>query len=136
MVNLWHKYKSLPYGKKRTLRSLGVGCVFFLILYIITRLFSVSVCPIKNLFGISCFGCGLTRGFIEILHFRFKSATICNVMSVPLFFGILLYFILAVADIFYDKNYIEKIEKQLAKKYMYFIYLLILTVSSILNNIY
>lgn len=136
MVNLWYKYKSLPSRKKQTLHSLGVGFFFFVLLYIFTKIFSVSICPIKNIFGISCFGCGLTRGFIAILHLDFKTAFKYNVMSIPLFIGISSYCILCFLDIIFDKEYILKIENQLSKKYMYVIYVIILISSSILNNIY
>ena len=136
MVSLWYKYKSLSSRKKQTLHSLGVGFCFFISLYFFTKIFSVSICPINNIFGVSCFGCGLTRGFIAILHLDFKLAFHYNVMSIPLFVGISSYCILCFVDIIFNKEYIIKIENQLTKKYMYIIYVIILIVASILNNIY
>lgn len=133
---LWYKYKRLSYKKKHTLRSLGVGFAFFGVLYIITKLFNISVCPIKNLFGISCLGCGLTRGFIFILHFDFHSAIKYNILSIPLFLSITLYCIFAIIDFWKDKNYIEIIEKQLVKRYMFFIYFFILLISTAFNTMY
>lgn len=62
-----------------------MGSVLFAILAVLTKYFDVSLCPIKNIFGISCFGCGMTRGFISILHFDFKAAFEYNVLSIPLF---------------------------------------------------
>ena len=133
MASLWSKYKKQSYKKKHTLRSLGVGFAFFGVLYIITKLSGVSVCPVKNLFGFSCFGCGLTRGFVSILHFDFRSAIKYNILSVPLFFAIALYCAFAVIDFLWDKNFIKIVEKQLAKRYMFFVYLFVLLISALFN---
>lgn len=134
MVNLWHELNRFKNKKIHTLHSLSVGFVFFVLLYVLTIIFKVSLCPVKALFGISCFGCGMTRGFISILNFDFKTAYEYNVLSIPLFTGIVLYCIFAVLDVLFDKNYIFCIEKQLSKKYMYAIYVAVLIVSTILNN--
>lgn len=136
MVNRWFKPKNNNDIKKiHTIHSLGVGCVFFAVLFIFTKLFSVSLCPFKNIFGISCFGCGMTRGFISILELDFKSAFKYNVLSVPIFICTVIYCICALADFFFCRNYITAIEKQLAKKYMFPIYIAILIISFILNNL-
>ena len=131
---LWSKYKQLSNRKRHTLHSLSVGFVFFVILFFLTKIFSVSLCPIKSILGISCFGCGMTRGFISILNLDFKTAFEYNVLSIPLFVGIALYCIFSLIDFFLDKNYIYIIEKQLAKKYMYLIYIIILIMATVLNN--
>lgn len=133
---LWSKYKQLSGKRRQTLHSLGAGFVLFGFLFILTKIFSVSLCPIKNIFGISCFGCGMTRGFISVLKFDFNTAFKYNVLSIPVFFGILLYSILFLADFLCNTNYVSMIEKQLAKKYMYLIYIIILTVSTVMNNLY
>ena len=136
METLWSKYKKSSSEKRQALHSLGVGVAFFVILSLLTRIFPVSLCPIKNIFGISCFGCGMTRGFISILNFDFITAIKYNVLSVPLFIGIALYSIFSLIDVFLDKNYIYIIEKYLAEKYMFLIYIIILIIATILNNIY
>ncbi len=120
--------------KKRTLHSLSVGFAFFTILFTLSKIFSVSLCPIKNIFNISCFGCGMTRAFIAILCLNFKTAFEYNVMSIPLFIAITVYAIFALADILLNKEFIVVIEKQLSKKYMYIIYFFILSISALLNN--
>lgn len=133
MGSLWYKIKNADNRKRHTLHSLSVGSVFFVILFILTKIFSVSLCPIKNLFGISCFGCGMTRGFISILNLDFKAAYKLNVLSIPLFIGIALYSVISLTDIIFDKNYIFIIEKQLSKKYMFLIYAMILILTIILT---
>lgn len=121
--------------KKQTLHSLGVGLVFFIFLFIFTKVFSISLCPINALFGINCFGCGMTRGFIAILSLNFESAYQYNVLSIPVFFSIFLYCLLAIIDIIFNKDYIFILENQLSKKYMFPIYTVILFTATILNNI-
>lgn len=137
MGSRWFKIKkNNDIRKIHTVHFLCAGCVFFGVLFILTKIFpGVSLCPFKNFFGISCFGCGMTRGFISVLNFDFKSALKYNVLSVPLFICTALYFALAAADIVFCKNYIYSIEKQLAKKYMFPIYFMILILSAVLNNI-
>lgn len=137
MGSRWFKIKkNNDIRKIHTVHSLCAGCVFFGVLFILTKIFpQVSLCPFKNFFGISCFGCGMTRGFISVLNFDFKSALKYNVLSVPLFICTALYFAFAAADIVFGKNYIYSIEKQLAKKYMFPIYFMILILSAVLNNI-
>ena len=136
MDSRWHKKELIKIRKRHTLHSLGVGFVFFVILFVLTKIFSASLCPVKTFLGISCFGCGMTRGFISILHFDFKSAFGYNVLSIPLFIGIALYSVFSIIDVFSDKNYIFNLERQLSKKYMYPIYAVILIISTILNNLY
>ncbi len=133
MDSLWSKAKKLNSRKRHTLHSLGVGFVFFVVLFVLTKIFSVSLCPIKTFWGISCFGCGMTRGFISIINLEFKTAMEYNVLSIPLFIGIAIYSVCAIIDIFFDKNYVDMLEKQLAKKYMYPIYIIILIIATILN---
>ncbi len=129
-----HWFENIDKRKRHTLHSLGAGFVFFVILLVLTKFFSVSLCPIKNILNIPCFGCGMTRGFLEILRLDFKMAYEYNVLSIPLFFGIAVYCTLTVIDIFFNNDFILKIEKQLSKKYMFLIYAVILIVASILNN--
>ncbi len=134
MDSHWYKTKRIDNRKRQTLHSLGVGFVFFAFLFIVTKIFSVSLCPIKAFFGVSCFGCGMTRGFISILSLDFKTAFEYNVLSIPLFVSIALYFVFSLIDLFFDKNYVYSIEKQLAKKHMYLVYMTILILATVLNN--
>jgi hypothetical protein len=46
-----------------------------------------SFCAFKNLFGIKCYGCGLTRGLSAMLHFDFKrmyELNKLNIITIPL----------------------------------------------------
>ena len=70
----------------------------------------------------------MTRGFISILNFEFKSALEYNVLSIPLFVGVAFYSICALIDIIFNTTYVLNIEKQLSKKYMYLIYAFLLII--------
>ena len=100
MVSLWRKYKNASKRKKQTLHSLFVGFVLFCLLYVISRVVAFPICPIKHFFGVSCPGCGLTRGFLAVLKFDFRAATEYHLLSVPLFIGVLFYAGGAISDIF------------------------------------
>ncbi len=134
MDNLWLKFKATDNRKKHTLHSLGVGFAFFVVLLLLTKIFKTSLCPIKHMLGISCFGCGMTRAFISILKFDFPSAFMYNPLSVPIFIGVAVYSVCAITDVLFDKNYVANIEKQLIKKYMLLIYFALLILLLILKN--
>jgi hypothetical protein len=65
----------------RATRYIGVGIMVFALL----ALTDFYVCPVKLLLHIPCPGCGLTRGFIAILHLRFIDAFNDNALSIPIF---------------------------------------------------
>ena len=126
MVSRWCEIKRNIKTKIYSLRCIGAGFIYFIILYILTVTFKTSLCPIKKLFGISCLGCGLTRAFMSILAFDFKSAVEYNVLSLPLFFGIIAYISVIISDILLSKNNIKKVDRLLSRKYMFIVYLIIL----------
>ena len=135
MVNLWCKYKNASKRKKQALHSLIVGLLLFGVFYLVTRFVSIPLCPIKNIFGISCPGCGMTRGFIAILKLDFISAIRYNVLSIPLFVGIIVYTVLCCTDIIFDRCDLERFERQCTKKYMLFIFFIIYVASICLNRL-
>lgn len=135
MVSRWSEIKKRIKEKRYPLHSLGVGSIFFAVLYLLTKNLHVSLCPIKYATGKNCPGCGLTRGFMAILESDPVAALEYNVLSLPIFTGIVLYCFFVLIDILFGKNYIGIIEKQLSEKYMFIIYMLILSVSCFLNSI-
>ncbi|MBO7310152.1 MAG: DUF2752 domain-containing protein [Clostridia bacterium] len=135
MVNPWHKYKQAPKRKKQTLRSLVAGIAFFAFLYGISKFVSEPLCPIKRLFGVSCFGCGLMRGFISILKLQFSEAVKYHILSIPIFVSICAYSCCCIIDIVFETDLVEKTEKQLLKKYMFIFYFLIMVLSTYINSV-
>ena len=134
MVSLWHKYKSAPKRQQKALQSLFAGLLYFFVLYIATYVIKGSLCPIKRIFGFSCFGCGLTRGFVSILHFDLKTAIRLNILSVPIFAGIVIHSVLCITDIIFNRKDLETISVICSRKYMFVIYLVILVISTIINH--
>ncbi len=135
MVNRLSKIKENIIAKRYSLRSLCVGIIFFVALYILTNILNSSLCLVNYIFGIKCFGCGMTRAFISILKLDFLEALEYNALSIPLFFGIFIYVLLFFSDILWNKNNAEKFEAILGRKYMYVIYATLLILNVFLKNI-
>ena len=134
MVNLWRNYKKASKRQKQALHSLFVGLAFFGVLLFISSAFQITICPIQRFFNIPCFGCGLTRGMIAILHFDFIEAIRCHVLSIPIFIGGMIYAVLCITDILFNRNDILKISELGRRKFMFVIYLIILIVSVFINR--
>ena len=135
MVSLWRKYKHAPKRKKQALRSLVAGVAFFAFLYGVTKIIKEPICPIKRFFGVSCLGCGLMRGFISILNLQFSDALRYHVLSIPIFVSICIYSCCCVIDIIFETDLVEKIEKQLRKKYLFIIYFFAIVLSACVNYV-
>ena len=133
MVNPLHKIKCASKRKKQALRSLIAGFVLFLFFYFITKFISVPLCPIRNIFGISCFGCGLTRGIVAVLKLDFYGAIHYHVLSIPICVCIIIFAFCCLTDIILNRNDVERIENQLKKKYMFIIYFVTIVISTYLN---
>lgn len=65
----------------RATKYISVGILVFALLAIT----DFYVCPVKYFLHIPCPGCGLTRGFVSILHFHFIDAFYDNALSIPIF---------------------------------------------------
>lgn len=50
-----------------------------------------SICLFKNIFGIDCYGCGMTRAILSALHFHFDNAFNYNKLFV-IILPLLVYF--------------------------------------------
>ena len=135
MVCPLSKIKANIRKKRYSLYSFGMGSIFFLILYGLTKLFKTSLCPFFYLFNIPCFGCGLTRGFICVLEGKFAEASQFHILSIPLFVSIVLYFMIFVVDIILLKDNISKVNRFLTKKFTFTILVIIIIISYFINHI-
>lgn len=91
-------------------------------------------CVFKDLFGICCPGCGLTRSFRAILQLDFYNAFDYNILGIPLFiFGIITCISLIIDIIRNNNRTVNYILNFLGKYYVIIIILVIITM--IINNI-
>ena len=99
----------------------------------ITNIFSFK-CIFKDLFGIRCPGCGLTRSFISILNFDFISAIKYNFLGIPIFISFMLICFFMIIDIFKNSDKTLKfINKILQTRYIEL--LILIVVVMLINNI-
>lgn len=88
-----------------------------LIIYIITIIFIYSIplefiegrsfCIFYNLFGITCIGCGVTRGLFNIINLNFSEAYIYNPLS---FLWISLFLLIFIQDLLKIVNILISME--------------------------
>ena len=135
MVNPWRKYKRASKRKKQALHSLFAGLAFFSVLYFLTKTYEIILCPVRRFLGIPCLGCGLTSGFIAILHFNFREAVKCHILSIPIFCSTVIYAILCFSDILLGRNDLSRLSSLCGKKYMFILYGIILVFSAVANRI-
>ena len=90
-------------------------------------------CIFKKIFGFCCPSCGLTRAFISILNLNFIDAFKYNIISIPLFIFIIIFNILLLYDIIFDKNKSYKLMEKVFRYYIIIIILLVITM--IINNV-
>ena len=133
MDGRWYKIKQNIVRHKRSLCSVGVGIVFFGVLYAVTVIWHIPLCLFRNVFGVRCMGCGLTRGFIAVLTGDIVAAMAYNVLSVPLFAAMTGYGALLLIDIVYGTDCLTAVQRQMAKPYMYPAYVAIFIGGIILN---
>jgi len=91
-------------------------------------------CIIKTVTGIYCPACGMTRGFLAILHFNFLEACYQNLLSIPLFLFILFSVFMLGKDFVQNRfSYIPHV-LHFFDKYAILI-LLLLLISFVFNNL-
>ena len=133
MANRYYNLKiSLKKHKSRLFGIAGAAILFFILFFLTLQTNGRSLCLSYNLFQKKCIGCGMTRAFIAILKLDFTRAFRYNYISIPLFFGIVLYCILLTIDIFCKTELTDSFERILSKKQLYPIYFLLVIALSII----
>lgn len=134
MDSRWHNLNSRIKNHKHRLYSLTGAVLLFIVLFLLTQLVEgQSLCPIYHFFHIKCIGCGMTRAFISLFCFDFFKAVEYNILSIPLFLGIILYCVLLAVDILLGRELVSAFEGILCRKYMYPVYLVLFLMSVIIN---
>ena len=84
-------------------------------------------CIFKSLFNIPCISCGLTRGFKYIIKFDLINATRMNLLSVPLFITLTIFYILYFIWLILKKDYIFNFFGYFVKHYKILVVILLLS---------
>ena len=96
-----------------------------LVLPFIVFFFDIK-CIFKEIFKIPCISCGMTRAFLSILKFDFIGAIKYNVLSIPIFIFIILFYSLYLLKIVFNNKLINIYYLIIVKKINIIIYLLLL----------
>ena len=115
-------------------KRLIIFFIFLLFFFLLIVLKFKIPCLFKEIFSISCPGCGLTRSINALLDFNFKSSLYYNILGIPLFIILGITYFLIVLDIIKKENYLTSFWLFISIHYKIIIFLLIL--SFILNNIH
>lgn len=118
---------------KNRLFKLGILLTLVLSFYIFVILRVNVGCFFKEVFGIRCVSCGLTRAFISIIHFEFINALKYNILSILIFVFLSIFSVLLIIDIILNRNMSFNLIKYLSRYYILMIILVIVT--TVINNI-
>ncbi|HBJ12946.1 MAG: DUF2752 domain-containing protein [Clostridia bacterium] len=115
-------------------RIKNIYILLILFLFFIVVQFLPVVCLFKQVTGISCPACGMTRAFYSILHLHFLDAVNYNLLSIPLFIFIIYFVFRLIYDIFKNQfSFIPQLLNYFSDHYIFIFS--ILFISFIFNNI-
>ena len=115
--------KVIHLENKKTINILAISGV----IVIIIAFFFNYKCIFKSTFSIPCVSCGLTRGFKYILNLDLINATKMNLLSIPLFIILILFYILYFIWIILKKEYIFDFYNYFVKHYKILIAILLIS---------
>lgn len=116
--------------------------IFFVILPIITLVVLLLIshnlgyeCIFRKYLDIRCAGCGLTRSFYSLMHFKILDCIYYNILTFPLL-GLLVYYeYLAIRDIVLKRDELFKKFAHFLAKGAYVIFILFL-LAILINNVH
>lgn len=111
---------------KRVLFVYGIGILLAFLAY---NMPIFIPCIWKWITGIPCPACGLTRAFLLASQFHIVEAIQMNLLFLPLFIGVVTYFICAVVELRSDKNAIKWLNSILIKKWVIALFALLTALS-------
>lgn len=105
-------------------RVINILIISSIILFIIVYLFN-PYCLFKKVFSIPCPICGMTKAFKYILKGKVLKALEMNLLSIPLFIFIIIFYIVYIISLCFKKYYIYKLYDEVVKYYKVIIVILI-----------
>lgn len=105
-----------------------------IILFLIIQYFVQMPCLFRQAFGIYCPACGLTSSFFSILSFNFIDSIYYNILSIPIFVGIIAIIILLIKDIIKNNDNGKNLIFKFFKRY-YILIIVFVLFSFFFNNL-
>lgn len=102
-------------------------------------MFMISIyitCPFKLYFHIPCPFCGMTRSLIALSNLNIKDSVYYNILTLPILLIIIIINIALIIEIVTNKKVIHKLKAKLPNKKTLIIICLIMSIFSILINLY
>lgn len=118
---------------RRVINLIILTIIIIFVLLVVSGTIHYS-CIFKNIFGICCPGCGLTRSFRCILNFDLMGSIKYNILGIPLFICFIVSCIMLIFDIIKNSDNSIKMLMWIFKRY-YLIIIFILITTMIINNI-
>lgn len=104
------------------------------VLLLVIFVFDIKLdCIFLKYLHIKCPACGLTRSFEAILNLDLVSAFKENIFGIPLFFSIIIIYIIYFIDLILKKNILGMLYTKFSKHYI--VIILVLVILTVLNNI-
>ena len=104
----------IPLLKNRTIRWIWFGAllIFPIFLWIVPGDYfddgEVILCPSRFLFDIECFGCGITRGVMNMHHFDYENALFHNKLSPIIYIALVVLWVIWVKENAQELGIIKK----------------------------
>ena len=104
--------------------------LFLLLILLVFGILVVFVfdvnCIFKNITGIPCPGCGLTRGFRALFNGNIIEAEKYNVLTIPIFITLIALGLLMIIDTIQKTNKTSKLLQKISKHYKLLIIIVII----------
>lgn len=107
--------------------------IFFFFYYVIIIKGTYISCLFKDIIGIKCPMCGISRAIVNLLSGNILLAHQYNLLIIPVFIFLFINAILLIIDIILNKELINKLYKKLGNYYILIIIIFVLNM--IVNNI-
>lgn len=103
------------------------------LLLLVIFVFDIELtCVFNALLNVRCPACGLTHAFKSLLNLDLIGAINNNIISIPLFISVILFYILYFVDLIFKKNILVRIYDGFSKHYILII--IVIIILTIYNN--